>query len=79
VFNREWDDPAHPEHIYERSDHFNYAKKGIPIVFFTSGLHDDYHKVGDEPAKIDYAKMSRVTRLMVEVGRAVANSAQRPR
>jgi hypothetical protein len=79
AFNREWDNPNHPEHIYERSDHFNYAKKGIPIVFFTSGLHDDYHKVGDEPAKIDYAKMSRVTRLMVEVGRAVANSPQRPR
>ena len=79
AFNREWDNPQHPEHIYERSDHFNYAKKGIPIVFFTSGLHDDYHKVGDEPSKIDYPKMARVTRLMVEVGRAVANSAQRPR
>jgi hypothetical protein len=79
AFNREWDNPSHPEHIYERSDHFNYAKKGIPIVFFTSGLHDDYHKVGDEPAKIDYAKMSHVTRLIVEVGRAVANSPRRPR
>jgi len=79
AFNREWDNPQHPEHIYERSDHFNYAKKGIPIVFFTSGLHDDYHKVGDEPSKIDYPKMARVTRLMLEVGRAVANSPQRPR
>ncbi|HEU4723044.1 MAG TPA: M28 family peptidase [Gemmatimonadaceae bacterium] len=79
AFNREWDNPAHPEHIYERSDHFNYAKKGIPIVFFTSGLHDDYHKPSDAPAKLDYAKMSRVTRLMMEVGRAVARSPQRPR
>ena len=79
AFNREWDNPQHPEHIYERSDHFNYAKKGIPIVFFTSGLHDDSHKGGDEAAKIDYAKLSRVTRLMVEVGRAVANSPSRPR
>ena len=79
AFNREWDDPAHPEHIYERSDHYSYAKKGIPIVFFTSGLHDDYHKPSDEAAKIDYGKLSRVTRLMVEVGRAVANSPRRPR
>jgi hypothetical protein len=79
AINREWDSTTHPEHIYERSDHFNYARKGIPIVFLTSGLHDDYHKVSDEPRKIDYAKMARVTRLMVETGRAVANSPRRPR
>jgi hypothetical protein len=79
AINREWDSATHPEHIYERSDHFNYARKGIPIVFLTSGLHDDYHKVSDEPRKIDFAKMARVTRLMVETGRAVANSPRRPR
>jgi hypothetical protein len=77
--DREMDNPNHPEHIYERSDHYNYAKKGIPIVFLTTGLHDDYHKVSDEPRKIEYAKMARVTRLMVELGRAVANSPRRPR
>jgi hypothetical protein len=79
AFNREWDNPNHPERFYERSDHFNYAKKGIPIVFLTSGLHDDYHKVSDEPGKIEFAKMARVTRLMVETGRAVANAPRRPR
>jgi hypothetical protein len=79
AFNREWDSATHPEHIYERSDHFNYARKGIPIVFLTSGLHDDYHKVSDEAGKIDFAKLARVTRLMVETGRAVANSPGRPR
>jgi hypothetical protein len=73
------DNPNHPEHIYERSDHFNYAKKGIPIVFFTAGLHDDYHKASDEPGKIEYAKMARVTRLMVETASAVANAPGRPR
>jgi Zn-dependent M28 family amino/carboxypeptidase len=77
--NHEWDSATHPEHIYERSDHFNYAKKGIPIVFLTTGLHDDYHKVSDDPKKIEFAKMARVTRLMVEVGRAVASSPVRPR
>jgi hypothetical protein len=78
-FNRDWDSATHPEHIYERSDHYNYARKGIPIVFLTTGLHDDYHKVSDEPRKIDFAKMARVTRLMTELGRAVANSSRRPR
>ena len=77
--SREMDNPNHPEHIYERSDHYNYARKGIPIVFLTTGLHDDYHKVSDEPRKIEYPKMARVTRLMVELGRAVANSPRRPR
>ena len=79
VINREMDNPSHPEHIYERSDHYSYAKKGIPIVFLTSGEHEDYHKVSDDPRKIEYAKMARVTRLMVELGRAVANSERRPR
>jgi hypothetical protein len=48
-------------------------------VFLTTGLHDDYHKVSDEVSKIDFAKMARVTRLIVEVGRAVASSPARPR
>ena len=77
--NREWDSATHPEHIYERSDHFNYAKKGIPIVFLTTGLHDDYHQVSDEVSKINFAKMARVSQLLVEIGRAVANSPRRPR
>jgi hypothetical protein len=79
AINREWDSATHPEHIYERSDHFNYAKKGIPIVFLTTGLHDDYHKVSDDVRKIEFAKMARVTRLMLDVGRAVASSPARPR
>jgi Zn-dependent M28 family amino/carboxypeptidase len=77
--NRSFDAPDHPEHIYERSDHFNYARKGIPIVFFTTGLHGDYHQPADEPSKIDYEKMARVTRLMLDVGRAVGNASGRPR
>jgi Zn-dependent M28 family amino/carboxypeptidase len=79
VINREWDSATHPEHIYERSDHFNYARKGIPIVFFTTGMHDDYHMPSDDPSKIDYEKMARVARLMRDVGVAVGNSGHRPR
>jgi hypothetical protein len=79
TINREWDSATHPEHIYERSDHFNYARKGIPIVFFTTGMHDDYHKVSDEPTKIDYEKMARVARLIRDVAMAVGNATGRPR
>lgn len=77
--DRSFDAPDHPEHIYERSDHFNYARKGIPIVFFTTGLHADYHQPGDEPSKIDYDKLARVTQLLVEVGRALGDAPGRPR
>ena len=75
---RALDDPDDPEHIYQRSDHYNYAKKGIPIIFFTSGLHADYHRVTDEASKIDYDKLARVSRLMLEAGLAVANRSSRP-
>ena len=73
-----WDSATHPEHIYERSDHFNYARKGIPIVFFTTGMHDDYHKVSDAPSRIDYDKLARVARLIRDVVLAVGNEARRP-
>lgn len=77
-FNREWDTTTHPERIYYRSDHYNYARKGIPIVFFTTGLHGDYHKVSDEAASIDYSKMARIGELMFRTGVALGNRASRP-
>jgi Zn-dependent M28 family amino/carboxypeptidase len=77
--NREWDSLTHPEQAYQRSDHFNYARMGIPIVFFTTGTHDDYHTVRDEPSKIDYDKMARIAALFVDVGTALANRSTRPR
>jgi hypothetical protein len=77
--DRSFDSPEHPEHIYERSDHFNYARKGIPIVFFTTGLHDDYHRPSDEVSKIDFEKMARVDQLLLDVGLAVANGGKRPK
>jgi Zn-dependent M28 family amino/carboxypeptidase len=79
AIDRSWDSATHPEHIYERSDHFNYARMGIPVVFFTTGMHDDYHMPGDAPSKIDYEKLARVARLMRDVGIAVGNSSTRPR
>jgi Zn-dependent M28 family amino/carboxypeptidase len=77
--NREWDSPTHPEQIYFRSDHYSYAKRGIPIVFYTTGLHADYHKVSDEVSKIDFDKLARVSDLIMRSAMAVANRGQRPR
>jgi hypothetical protein len=79
VFDRTFDDPAHPEHIYERSDHFSYAQHGIPIVFFTGPLHPDYHRVSDEPDRINYESLARITGLLYDVGRAIANRDRPPR
>ncbi|HJU89948.1 MAG TPA: M20/M25/M40 family metallo-hydrolase [Gemmatimonadaceae bacterium] len=79
LFNREWDSPSHPEQIYYRSDHYNYARRGIPVVFLTSGLHADYHKVSDEIDKIDFDKLTRVTELLYRTALAVANAPTSPR
>jgi hypothetical protein len=79
VIDRAFDNPNHPEHYYERSDHINYAKKGIPIVFFSTGFHEDYHKVSDEPNKIDYDKMSRIGGLLIELATTLGNREARPR
>ena len=73
-----WDNPAHPEGWYFRSDHLPYARAGIPALFFTTLLHPDYHTPRDEAARIDYAKLTRMTRWMYATGWAVANAAARP-
>ena len=55
---------GHPQNIYCRSDHYEYARYGIPIVFFTTGGHSDYHQVTDEPQYIDYDRMAQVATLV---------------
>ncbi len=67
------------ERIYFRSDHFNFARVGVPILFFTNGFHDDYHRVTDSPDKIDAEKQSRVVRYIFYVAQRIANQEQRPR
>lgn len=67
------------ENFYFRSDHYNFARKGVPILFFFSGTHPDYHRVSDSPDKIDAEKQSRVTRLVFYLGLDVANAAARPK
>jgi len=64
---------GHPQNIYCRSDHWSYAKWGIPIVFFTTGGHSDYHQTSDEPQYIDYQHMAQVTTLIAAVAQRVAD------
>ncbi len=53
-----------PNRFYYRSDHYNFAEKGIPSAFFFSGVHEDYHQTTDTPDKLDYKKMERIARLV---------------
>jgi hypothetical protein len=69
----EMNDPADPEQLYFRSDHFSYAAKGIPIIFFTTGLHPDYHANTDDVSRIEFDKMTRIVQLVYETGMRLAN------
>jgi peptidase M28-like protein len=69
----EFNDPADLEQLYFRSDHYSYAAKGVPIIFFTTGLHPDYHANTDEVSKIEFDKMARITQMIFETGVRVAN------
>jgi hypothetical protein len=77
-FNRKYDGPDHPEQFFYRSDHFNYAKKGIPIIFYMDGSHADYHQVTDSVEKINFEQMEKVARTVMATGWALANAAKRP-
>jgi hypothetical protein len=70
----ELNDPADPESVYTRSDHYSYAAKGIPIAFFTTGLHADYHTVSDTVDKIIFPKMARIAQLVYETGFSIADT-----
>ncbi len=72
-FDYSFDADGHPANIYCRSDHYEYARYGIPIVFFTTGLHRDYHQVTDEPEYIDYTHMAKVVSFIEDVAEHVAD------
>jgi len=72
------DDRWPKEQFYSRSDHFNFARKGIPILFFFNGVHADYHRPSDEPDKIEADKAARIGRLIFYLGARVADADARP-
>lgn len=72
------DDPWPEERFFFRSDHFNFARKRIPILFFFAGVHGDYHEPSDEVETLDVDKAARVARLVFLTAHAVADGPQRP-
>jgi hypothetical protein len=72
-FDYTFDAPGHPERYYCRSDHWNYARMGIPVTFFSGGNHVDYHQLTDEPQYIDWPQFTRVTLLTRDVVETIAN------
>jgi hypothetical protein len=69
----QYDANGHPQQYYCRSDHYEYARYGIPIVFFSTGGHRDYHQVTDEAEYIDYDQLARVATLVRDVAVRAAN------
>lgn len=67
------------ERIFYRSDHYHFARAGVPILFFTSGTHPDYHQPSDSPDRVDFDKATRVAQLVYRVAAAAANDPERPR
>jgi hypothetical protein len=78
-YNFKYDDPKDPNKFFFRSDHYNYARRGVPIIFYFDGEHEDYHRPGDEVSKIDFRKMEKVSRTIFLTGWEVANLSARPK
>lgn len=74
----QFDANGHPEQYYCRSDHYEYARYGIPIVFMSTGGHVDYHQLTDEPQYISYPHLARVASFLADVAKTVANLDNRP-
>ncbi|MDR3716588.1 MAG: M28 family peptidase [Puia sp.] len=68
-----FNDPKDPERIYYRSDHYNFARKGVPIIFYFDGIHHDYHKPTDTPDKINYDLLAKRDRLIFYTAWEMAN------
>jgi hypothetical protein len=74
VVDDQWPD----ENFYFRSDHYNFARKGVPILFFFNGTHPDYHRPSDQAEKIEYEKTARLAKLLYYLGLQVANADGKP-
>ncbi|MGH7459994.1 MAG: M20/M25/M40 family metallo-hydrolase, partial [Longimicrobiales bacterium] len=66
------------EQLFFRSDHFSFAERNVPAIFFTTGLHKDYHQPSDEAATIDTDKVSRIAQLTFQLAQAIANAPEPP-
>ncbi len=75
--NYKYDDPADPQRLYYRSDHYNFAKNNIPVAFYFDGIHEDYHQPTDDPDKIDYNALQKRTQLVFSTAWELANRKDR--
>jgi hypothetical protein len=73
VLDRKYNDPNDPNRFYYRSDHYNFAEKGVPIIFYFNGVHADYHKPTDTPDKINYPMMAKRAQLVFHTAWIMAN------
>jgi len=73
-----YNDPTDPNRFYERSDHYNFAKNGIPVVFLFNGVHADYHRKTDTPDKIEYDALTKRAQLAFAIAWELANREKRP-
>ncbi|RKR80168.1 peptidase M28-like protein [Mucilaginibacter gracilis] len=78
VLDYKYDDPNDPNRFYYRSDHYNFAKHGVPIIFYFNGVHADYHQPGDEVSKINFALLAKRAQLVFYTGWELANRDKRP-
>jgi len=74
-----YDEPGEKNRYFFRSDHYNFAKNNIPVIFFFTGVHRDYHKSTDTIDKINFEKMQKITRLIFHVAWQAANMNNRPK
>lgn len=72
-FDYTYNDEHHPTNIYKRSDHWNFAKHGIPIIFYFDGIHEDYHQPSDEIDRIDFNLLAKRTRQVFHTAWELAN------
>ena len=73
IFDYTYNDQNHPERLYYRSDHWNFAKKDIPIIFYFDGIHEDYHKPSDEVDKIEFDLLALRTQCVFYTAWEIAN------
>lgn len=73
-----YNDPNDPNMFYYRSDHYNFAKNNIPVIFYFTGVHEDYHKPTDTPDKLDYKKIEKISQLVFYTAWDLANRDNRP-
>ena len=77
IFDYTYNDQNHPERLYYRSDHWNFAKNNIPIIFYTDGIHEDYHKPSDEVDKIEFDLLTKRAQCVFYTAWEIANRDQR--